>query len=191
MRALLRATAVLSTLALTQSAPATAGAPWISIEIPANPLNTETRGAFCLVRVYHHGNPAFYRLSGTAEGLVVGNRVSRTIELKETTIPGLWTVRYEPASEGAWVLVMRVGADAHAGGATVLVTVKDGQVIGATVPTRKDGGNEWPREVTPGEVDGLLKAQVASASGHGAATGLPLLGMLSLLPLGLAAARRR
>jgi hypothetical protein len=39
--------------------PAFAGPPWISLETPANPCN-ETTGAFALVRVYHHGDAAYF-----------------------------------------------------------------------------------------------------------------------------------
>ncbi len=41
------------------------GPPWISIEIPANPMDAAARGAAMLVHAYHHGNPAGYSVSGT------------------------------------------------------------------------------------------------------------------------------
>ena len=50
---------VAAALTLLATTPAFAGPPWISIEIPANPYNSTTRGAFCLVRVYHHGDAAY------------------------------------------------------------------------------------------------------------------------------------
>jgi len=37
--------------------PALAGPPWISIELPANPYDQATRGAFLLVHAFHHGTP--------------------------------------------------------------------------------------------------------------------------------------
>ena len=58
-------------LALTlAAAPLHAGPPWISIELPANPLNATTRGMFLLVRSYHHGDAMQMPVTGTATGLV-------------------------------------------------------------------------------------------------------------------------
>ena len=42
-------------LAALTASPALAGPPWLSIELPANPLNSTTRGMYLLVRTYHHG----------------------------------------------------------------------------------------------------------------------------------------
>ena len=36
-------------------AAAVAGPPWVSIELPANPWDETTRGAFLLVHAFHHG----------------------------------------------------------------------------------------------------------------------------------------
>ncbi len=66
-------------LTLVAESPAFAGPPWISIEYPVNPYNSATRDAFCLVRVYHHGDVAYYPVEGRAEGLVDGGR--RTVKL--------------------------------------------------------------------------------------------------------------
>src|SRR5437588_626712 len=65
--------AVVSALVAT---PALAGPPWISIELPANPYDQATRGAFLLVHAFHHGEPIGYLVTGTAEGIVGGERRS-------------------------------------------------------------------------------------------------------------------
>ena len=69
-----------ATLSLVAATPATtmhrSGPPWISIEYPANPLDASTRAAFLLVHTFHHQTPTASTLSGTAEGLVGGERKS-------------------------------------------------------------------------------------------------------------------
>lgn len=171
-------------LAALLPSPVQAGPPWISIEIPANPYRPETRDAYCLVRVYHHGDAAYYRLSGTAEGLVAGQRKSVKLQLEETGMPGVWAVRYQPTKDGAWLLVFRVGQEEKSD-ATLLVTVgKEGQIAAARVPLRKQGNVMIPERVSPSDIDDLLRSEVArSASPKPSPAALGLLGALA--PLGL------
>jgi hypothetical protein len=69
---------LLAVLALTAGAlagastPAHAGPPWISIELPANPLDPTTRGAFLLIHTFHHRRDEAKR--SPAEGMVNGRR---------------------------------------------------------------------------------------------------------------------
>lgn len=150
---------LLLTLALTAAtaSPALAGPPWISIELPANPFNSATRDAFCLVRVYHHGDAAYYPVHGVAEGLVNGERRSVKLTLAETGMPGVYAVRYQPETTGTWVLIFRVGKDAQHGDATVIVTLgKNGQIASAQVPTRREGQHLVPDRVSADLVDRIL-----------------------------------
>ena len=170
-------------LLLTATTPAFAGAPWISIEIPANGLNPLTRDAFCLVRVYHHGDPAYYPVTVTAEGLVDGVRRTVKLTATETGMPGVYAVRYQPEKNGTWMVVARVGGTSDEPWATVIVPVnREGQIFNARVPTRRDGESRIPIRVTAADVDQMLRAQVASiAPDARSLAGLPLLGLL-LLP---------
>ena len=170
-------------LLLTATTPAFAGAPWISIEIPANGMNPLTRDAFCLVRVYHHGDPAYYPVTVTAEGLVDGVRRTVKLTATETGMPGVYAVRYQPEKNGTWMVVARVGGTSDEPWATVIVPVnREGQIFNARVPTRRDGESRIPIRVTAADVDQMLRAQVASiAPDARALAGLPLLGLL-LLP---------
>lgn len=182
--------AALCSLALTS--PAFAGPPWISIEAPANPFNSTTKGAFCLVRVYHHGDPAGYPISGTAEGLVNGERRTVKLQLTETSIAGVYALKYKAPAEGAWMLVIHLGTGDEGRTANALVTLgKNGEIAGIRVPTQQKEGWVMPAPISPADVESMLKAQVAAAStetGDGA-NGLWLAGVgLLLLPLGL---RRR
>lgn len=150
-------------LTLLAATPALAGPPWISIEIPANPYNAITRNAYCLVRVYHHGDAAYYPVTGSAEGVVGGQRKSNQLTIKDTGIPGLYAVNYQPSKDGTWMLVLRVGKEKDHGTATVLVRLRDGQIASASVPTHRQDNWDIPDEVTAADVDRMLREQVALA----------------------------
>ena len=45
---------------LATTAFAAFGPPWISIEYPANPYDSGSRGAFLLVHAFHHGTPVSF-----------------------------------------------------------------------------------------------------------------------------------
>ncbi len=135
-----------------------AGPPWISIESPANPYNSETRGALLVVRVYHHGEAAFYPVSGTAEGLVDGKRQSSKLSFGSTSTPGMYTLKYAKPESGTWLLIIHVGEDGQHGQATAVVSLgADGQVASVQVPTKKDGDYTLPRELSEAEVTARLK----------------------------------
>jgi len=80
------------------------GPPWISLEVPANPLDPTTRDAVMLVHVYHHEHPAGYRVNGVAEGLVDGERRSVPLRFTETSRPNVYALEQQWPAEGAWVL---------------------------------------------------------------------------------------
>lgn len=178
-------------LALTlAAAPLHAGPPWISIELPANPLNATTRGMFLLVRSYHHGDAMQMPVTGTATGLVKGKRQTVTLTFERTNMPGVYALRKSWPSEGAWVLAMNVGGRE---GPTALVGVgTDGRVHSVDVPTQTEGRNTWGREVTEKDIDDALR-EVASIGAPREADRAGLAGLALLLPitLGVAALRRR
>ena len=189
MRRPLLATLALSLLATT---PAFAGPPWISIEIPANPYSPATRGAFCLVRVYHHGDAAYYPVSGSAEGLVDGVRRSTALSFRETGMPGVYAVNFQPSKAGSWLLLLRVGEDKQHGSATVVVRLdRDGEIASAHVPTHQRDGWAIQDQISPADVDRMLREQVAQAqAGDGSRLPWGLAG-LALIPLALVTRRRR
>ena len=192
-RSLSRTFFAAAALSLAVATPAFAGPPWLSVEYPSNPFNSTTKDAYCLVRVYHHGDPAFYPVSGTAEGLVNGQRQSVKLELASTSITGVYALRYKAPTDGAWVLVVRLGTGSEMGSATALVTIgKNGEIASVKVPTTQKEGWTMPVPVSPADVDATLRAQVAAISGNADGVshpGLWVAGLgLSLLPFGL---RRR
>jgi hypothetical protein len=182
--------AAVTALSTALATPAVAGGPWISIETPVNPMNPVIRSAYCLVRVYHHGNPAYYPVTATAEGIVNGERKSIPLTLTDAGTPGLYGVNFTPQREGTWILVLSVGEKQEYHNVTVIVGVgKHGQIASAQVPMTGDGNSRYPLNVQAGDIDRRLREQLAANTEGEDPARLPLaLGGLALLPFAL---RRR
>lgn len=181
-----------SLLTLLAATPALAGPPWISVETPANPYMRGTRDALCLVRVYHHGDPAYTPITASAEGLVAGARQSVPLTLIDTGVPGVYGVKFQPERQGTWMVVVRVGDDKEYGGATVLAVLDESGAVGrATVPTRREGQHVIPVRVTRADIDRLLQQEATSTRADGSTgTSLPVTLAGVLLPLALVVRRR-
>ncbi len=95
--------------------PVPVGAPWISLELPANPMDPTTRGAAFVVHTYYHENAARFPLSGTAEGVVKGKRQSVQLEFAKTDRPGVYAVRQQWGQEGSWVLAINLDMQGGSG----------------------------------------------------------------------------
>lgn len=138
---------------------AIAGPPWIAIEYPVNPHDPNTRGAFCTVRTYHHGELMSYDISGTAEGLVNGKRQSVRLDIRRLPQDGMYAVRWQKPAQGKWALVISTARDGHYM-ATALIDVDPrGRVASVSVPSNPIEGGRWqvPRKVAAAEVETLLK----------------------------------
>ena len=90
------------------------GPPFLSLEVPPNPMRPDTRDAALLVHVFHHGSPAGYKIQGRAEGLVDGQRRTIQLDLEATSDPGVYAVRQQWPAEGEWVLAIRIAEHAEA-----------------------------------------------------------------------------
>ena len=88
------------------------GPPWISIEYPVNPHDRTTRNAFLLVRCFHHSDPVPCALTGTAEGIVNGERRSIKLTFTETGKTGAYALARQWEDKGVWTLVIRGSATA-------------------------------------------------------------------------------
>lgn len=95
-------------ISIAMSTPGSVGPPWISVEMPANPLDPETRNAVLVVRAYHHATPAGYSLAGTAEGVVNGERRTIELDLTGTSRPGVYALAQQWPSEGNWILAIAI-----------------------------------------------------------------------------------
>lgn len=154
-------TLVAGTLALAAPVPLmpaadVMGPAWISIELPANPHDRTTRGAYLLVHAFHHGTPMAFPVSGTAEGLVNGARRSVRLTFERTSRDGVYALRKQWQDEGEWTLVITVtqGRDDVA---QAMVQISGGQVIAIRVPTEERGGWSIPRRITQAEVEASLR----------------------------------
>ena len=183
-----RLAALVAALSLAAATPAVAGPPWIAIQLPANPLNTTTRGAFLLVNVYHHGDPMSQPLTGTATGIVDGKRRTMDLTFERTNLPGVVAVRRTWSEQGAWVLAITI-ADHDESAPTALVGIDDGEIRSVKVPTQTKNGHTYGRPVTQREIDATLQAVTSAANTRSRDLGLA--GAALLLPIGLGAMARR
>ncbi len=145
------------------AAPALAkGPPWISIELPANPYDQSTRGAFLLVHSFHHGQAVGYIVSGTAEGIVNGERQSVQLEFTDTGRDGVHALKRTWPGTGTWTLVI----EAHQGPGDVATAVielgTDGEVASVRVPTMQRGNWTVPAPVAMSDIDASLRARAAT-----------------------------
>jgi hypothetical protein len=181
-------TALLATLLLAlATSSASAKPPWVSIELPANPMNRSMHGAYLLVHSYHVGEMAPIPLSGTATGVVNGKRQVITLAFDPTDVKGVSALRRTWPAEGSWELAINAGGDV---GPTALVSIANGVVRNVNVPTVTKDGFTTGRKVTQADVEQALKALAAAdeeapADGRNAALALALAG------LGLMVVRRR
>jgi len=145
--------AALATIAL--AAPAIAGGPWISVELPANPMDQATRGAFAVVHTYRHADPMPFVVTGSAEGLVSGQRRSLPMRITATGRTGTMAVQKTWPNDGVWVL--KLGVDGMQMDAAIGVGI-DGEVAFVRVPTTRGGA---PRLLAASEVEALLRSLAA------------------------------
>ncbi len=133
------------------------GPPWISIEYPANPFEPTTRGAFLAVHAFHHGTPLSLPVSGTAEGVVNGERKSIKLDFQRTNRPGVYALRNQWGEQGRWVLVITVRQGEGDDLAQALVKIgSDGQVASVKVPTRAGREGSFPRRATAAEIEAAI-----------------------------------
>jgi len=157
----MRSFGVATVLSVLLAAPVFAGPPWISIELPANPYDQATRGAFLLVHAFHHGQPVGYLLTGTAEGIVNGERRSIKLEFSETTRDGVYALKRMWPSDGVWTLVIKANQGPDDAATAVIELGPEGEVASIRVPVMQRGQWTVPAPVSLGEIDAALKARAA------------------------------
>ena len=136
-----------------------AGPPWISIEYPANPLDPSTRDAYLLVHAFHHRTPTASLVSGTAEGLVGGERKSITLRFDTTSRPGVYALRKQWSNDGIWSLLISVDQHGDEVAQALVELGPDGAITSVRVPTRPQGSWTFPRRVTPQELEQSLQSR--------------------------------
>lgn len=141
--------ALAALLAPPLAAPVLACPPQISIERPAV---SSPDGPFVLVHASRGCHIGKLTVTGSAEGLIGGERRSMPLDIASTETDGVYRVRRQWPSQGVWVLrlVVRVGE----GSATALVGVNaSGQI--ATV-LQQDPGRRTIPSVTDADVEAML-----------------------------------
>ncbi len=156
------ALAALASAAFAAPAPALAGPPWISIELPVNPYDQSMRGAFLLVHAFHHGRAMGYLVTGTAEGIVNGERQSVTLEFTETAREGVFALKRMWPKEGTWTLVIKANQGPGDAATAVIDLGTDGEVVAIRVPMMQRNGWTVPAPVSLGDVDAALRARAAT-----------------------------
>lgn len=141
------------------------GPPWISIETPVNPYDASTRGAFLIVHAFHHGTPVAVPVSGTAEGIVNGQRRSVALQFTPTSRPGAYALRKQWGDAGIWTLVITVSQHADDVAQALVEIGPNGDVTRVQVPTRvgERADMPFPRRVTAAEVDAALRQRQTRA----------------------------
>jgi hypothetical protein len=157
-----RALALTAIAAAGFAAPALAGPPWISIELPANPYDAASRGAYLLVHAFHHGTPMAFPVAGSAEGIVNGERRSMKLEFTRTSRDGVFALRRMWPAEGTWTLVITVTQGAGDGATAVVELGADGDVARIKVPTTRRGDRTVPARVAMADIDAGLRARAGA-----------------------------
>jgi hypothetical protein len=138
------------------------GPPWISIELPANPYDQSTRGAFLLVHSFHHGTAMGFIVSGTAEGMVNGERRSLKLDFAETSRVGVYALKRTWPTEGTWTLVIKANQGPDDAATAVVDLGADGDVAAIRVPTMLRGSWTVPAPISLGDIDAALRARAAT-----------------------------
>jgi len=111
--AVILALPLLAARSTVDSGPTAYGPPWMSVEMPANPLDPATREAAFVVRTYRHSRPEATPLTGTAEGVVDGERRSVSLTFRPTGQPGVFAVDQSWSETGTWVLAISTSERVH------------------------------------------------------------------------------
>lgn len=137
---------------------AVAGPPWISIETPVNPYDASTKDAFLLVHAFHHGTPVGAPVTGTAEGLVNGERRSVTLQFTATSRAGAYALKKQWGDSGLWTLVIAVHQHEDDIAQALVELGADGEVSRVQVPTRAGERDfKFPRQISAQEIDRGLR----------------------------------
>jgi hypothetical protein len=163
MQTRIRSLALAAFASALLAAPALAkGPPWISIELPVNPYDQSMRGAFLLVHAFHHGTAVGYIVTGTAEGIVKGERRSVQLEFAETSREGVRALKRSWPTEGTWTLVIKANQGPDDAATAVIDLGPDGEVAAIRVPTMQRGAWTVPAPVSLADIDASLRTRAAA-----------------------------
>lgn len=127
--------------------------PWLSVEYPVNPYDRANRDALLLVHAaMRDGVPKTQDISGSAEGIVTGERRSIALQFDATSQPGVFALRRQWPATGDWILRITLAKST-----TALVSLgRTGAVTSVDVPMQTGSGSSYPRAVASREIDSAL-----------------------------------
>jgi len=161
---LVGAVAVIAASGPVNARTANFGPPWISIETPVNPYDATTKDAYLLVHAFHHGSPVAVPVTGTAEGIVNGERRSVKLEFTTTSRAGAFALKKQWGNVGIWTLVIAVHQHENDAAQAVVEVGADGEVSRVQVPTRVGERNfTFPRELSAQEIDAALRLRARTS----------------------------
>ena len=138
------------------------GPPNIKVKAVTNPAAAPIKGAVFMITARHHVSPDGIVVSGRAEGIVAGKRVSHRLTLTPGASAGVYGVTRQWDAGQPWVLVFAVSATEHESDGVAEAAVRvapDGRVLGIDYPMGKlASGYPWPRKMTATEIDAALTA---------------------------------
>ena len=141
------------------------GPPWISIEHPVNPYDATTRDAFLLVHAFHHGTPQNFPVSGTAEGMINGERKTVNLEFTRTSRSGVFALRRQWETKGEWTLVISAAQGPNDKVSAVVELGRGGDAVAAVnVPTRVQGAHRLPAAVSMSDVESGLRGRASQVA---------------------------
>ena len=144
--------ALAALLTVAFSTTASAGPPWITVEV--RPFGASV----LVVHTFHHGTPNPFQLSGSAEGLVNGRRES--VPLRFEVLPeasNAYGVVKTWSDSGVWVLNIETAEVDHFAAATAVMIDRNGNAT-VSFPRKYDGQT---RAASGGEVTTMLEALAA------------------------------
>ena len=150
----MRRPAIALALSLAAATPAVAGPPWLTLEF--RPSNF---GGVVMIRTFHHGLAQALPLTGTAEGLVNGQRRSVPLTFDRAEAPNVSGVSNTWGGEGVWLLNVSVAGD-HIGAGAVIGLDRNGEPAFVRFPRTVVGAT---RAATAREVEAMLRALDANA----------------------------
>ena len=138
------------------------GPPGIRIEAVKDPATAKVKNAVFMVTGRHHADAAGFTVTGRAEGMVAGKRVTRPITLTPAGAEGVYGVTRQWDAGQPWILVFTVtegGHDDHGVAEGMVKIAPNGSVLGIDYPMGKlDEKTPWPRKATAAEIDAALAA---------------------------------
>lgn len=139
--------AALSVLIL--SLPLFAGAPSMTIEIPAKSFDEASKDAALLIHAHFHDQAKPDTVTAVAEGIVNGRRQSIPLKVAGTSKPDVYAVKAQWPMSGTWV---------------VAVTIEEHAAIGALVKLGPNGSytqgasvKKLDRKIAASDIESLLQ----------------------------------